>query len=514
MSLATELLALFPDNPLQQLRSLDQRYTQLRQKSALTPLPEVIHQKPSESIGEIDMDVVICGGTLGILLATTLQQRGHKVTILERGILQGRQQEWNISRLELNVLLELDLLTSQELEEAIVTEYNPARISFFQGHELWVKDILNVGIYPYYLIERLKEKFLSLGGKIIENTPFSLASVYADGVQISAGDHNLSTRLLIDAMGHFSPIVRQARKGIQPDGICLVVGTCAQGYPKKDTGDLIVTTTPILNQCQYFWEAFPAQSGRTTYMFTYVDAAPERFSLEFFTEEYFRLLPEYQQVDLASLNWQRFLSGFFPSYRNSPLQMPYSRILACGDSAASQSPVSFGGFGAMLRHLGRLSNGIDEALKSDHLTQKDLALLQPYQPNLSVNWLFQKTMSVGVNQTADPNQINHLMSSVFLSMEQLGEEILKPFLQDVIQFSSLSKTLSSVPPQAVFPLIPQIGLYPLIDWLKHYISLGVYSQMYLLAKDISDNKIFWEDQYTWQRRLESWQYGAGYDYHQ
>ena len=108
-------------------------------------------------------------------------------------------------------------------------------------------------------------------------------------------------------------------------------------------------------------------------------------------EEYLRLLPEYQQIELEQLNFKRFLFGFFPSFRQSPLKMPWSRILAVGDSSGSQSPVSFGGFGAMVRHLSRLTFGIDEALKIDSLDEKSLATLQPYQPNLSFTWLFQRT---------------------------------------------------------------------------------------------------------------------------
>ncbi len=41
-----------------------------------------------------------------------------------------------------------------------------------------------------------------------------------------------------------------------------------------------------------------------------------------------------------------------------------------GDSSGSQSPVSFGGFGAMVRHLKRFTFAIDEALKIDVLTEK------------------------------------------------------------------------------------------------------------------------------------------------
>ena len=47
-----------------------------------------------------------------------------------------------------------------------------------------------------------------------------------------------------------------------------------------------------------------------------------------------------------------------------------------GDASASQSPLSFGGFGCMLRHLQRLTDGLDQALKQDRLARSDLKLLQ------------------------------------------------------------------------------------------------------------------------------------------
>lgn len=57
-------------------------------------------------------DVVVLGGTLGLLLATALltqhqrqhqQTRGLRVAVVERGQLQGRQQEWNITHSDLQV---------------------------------------------------------------------------------------------------------------------------------------------------------------------------------------------------------------------------------------------------------------------------------------------------------------------------------------------------------------------------------------------------------------------------
>lgn len=52
----------------------------------------------------MDYDVVVCGGTLGIFLACSLQLKGYRVAVVERGALKGRQQEWNVSRRELAAL--------------------------------------------------------------------------------------------------------------------------------------------------------------------------------------------------------------------------------------------------------------------------------------------------------------------------------------------------------------------------------------------------------------------------
>lgn len=42
----------------------------------------------------------------------------------------------------------------------------------------------------------------------------------------------------------------------------------------------------------------------------------------------------------------------------SPLPAAFDRILQVGDASGIQSPISFGGFAAITRHLGRLSSGI------------------------------------------------------------------------------------------------------------------------------------------------------------
>jgi lycopene cyclase CruP len=521
MAMTADWLSTIPGNPLPQLQAIDRRWQDWRtggsalSPSQLAPPQAVFHS--SLPLGVIDWDVAICGGTLGILLATALVQRGWRVVVIERGELRGRSQEWNTSRHELQVLVELELLTEAELEGAIASEFNPNRIAFHGGSEFWVKDVLNVGVAPAYLLERLKQRFLHQGGKLYEHTVFETVTVHPDGVCIQAGQ-TLTAKLLVDAMGHFSPIVAQARTGQRPDAVCLVVGSCAKGIRAGTTGDLMVSLAPIEQGHQCFWEAFPAREGRTTYLFTYADFAPEQPSLEQLFEEYLKALPSYQGVDIAELDAQRAMFGLFPSYRHSPLVLPWARLLAVGDSSGCQSPLSFGGFGAMLRHLRRLSEGVEDALKSDALSVNDLALLQPYQPNLSVTWLFQRAMSVRANQAAlAPNQINDLLSVVFQSMESLGEPVLRPFLQDVVQFSPLYRTLLQVSLQApsmIPKILQQVGPVALLDWMGHFTALGAYSgfhQMQPLIQRWSE-KLPGRSRFQWRQRLEAWAYGSGADY--
>jgi lycopene cyclase CruP len=494
---------------LADLRRADAGWLALRQPQEP---PKTVIEKRTTRLTEVLFDVAIAGGTLGILLGAALAKQGFRVALIERGMLRGRAQEWNISRSDLDVFVELELLTPNELEQAMVTRCTRSAIRFPGAKPIWVEGVLDIGIDPIYLLAVLKGKFLLYGGQLFENTAFAGATLHPNGVQVGA----ITCRLLVDAMGHLSAITQQARKGQKPEGICLVVGSCAQGFAVNNEADLIASLTPIINQCQYLWEAFPARDGRTTYLFTYVDTDRDRPSLEALFEDYLRLLSDYQGTALEDLQIERALFGLFPAYQSGGIGSRFERILAVGDSSGSQSPLSFGGFGAMVRHLKRLTFGISESLQWDCLGAPDLDRLQPYQPNLAVTWLFQKTMCVEVNQKIDPDQVNRLLWAVFIQMESLGTGVLRPFLQDVVQFPALTKTLLGLAiaePGLVAGIVTQVGSWALLDWSRHYLSLGTYSGLYGLFEN--QHQFFTNLPAPWcykmKRWLDAWEYGSGSD---
>ncbi|KAH8098441.1 hypothetical protein JL720_1384 [Aureococcus anophagefferens] len=106
--------------------------------------------------------------------------------------------------------------------------------------------------------------------------------------------------------------------------------------------------------------------ARTTYLFTYMDADElrEHTVMDQF-EDYWDMLPAYQRhnakslagggrgdaveraLDAGDLTLERCLFGLFPTFKDSPLPSRWDRVLAVGDASGVQSPLSFGGFGAL-----------------------------------------------------------------------------------------------------------------------------------------------------------------------
>lgn len=319
------------------LKRLDQLWSSICSAQTVVQEPQKVVSTMPATFGDSDIaekaldrfDVVVCGGTLGIFIATALCSKGLRVAIVERNILKGREQEWNISRKELLELVKVGILGEEDIDEITAAKFNPNRCGFGGKGDIWVENILNLGVSPAKLIEIMKNRFVSLGGVIFEGCSFSSIRIYEDAVVTQLADGKvLSSRLIIDAMGNFSPIVKQIRSGRKPDGVCLVVGSCARGLTDNTTSDVIYSSSSVrkigTSKVQCFWEAFPAGSGptdRTTYMFTYVDPQPGSPTLEELLEEYWDLMQDYQGVSLDNLEIQRVIYGIFPTYRDRDVRL-------------------------------------------------------------------------------------------------------------------------------------------------------------------------------------------------
>lgn len=522
------------------------------------------------------MDVVVAGGTLGVFLAMALQKRGLHTALLERGKVAGRDQDWNISREELYKYVEAGVLSEEQAAACVTIEFNPVRAGFNGFSDIYTENVLNLGVSPRKLIQSVLENYRAAGGLVLEGCDLDTIWVHPNGVEVrfqefeSPATHGagneaaetaekgagrqeqqpsmaasqskkaIASKLFVDSMGNGSPIVRQLRHASKPDGICMVVGSCCRGFDEDENkaGDIIRTLEPSDTDAgiQLFWEAFPAGSGpkdRTTYMFSYMDADGSRPSFEQLMAMYWEKMPGYQKVNLQDLEVQRILFGLFPTYADAPLPPKWDRVIQIGDASGLQSPLSFGGFTALARHIGRLSNAITDAVQSDCLDRFNLKFINPYSPSLSSAWMFQKAMSLSPHASTatsplplpwtrpNPNFINRLLGGNFRVMAK-DDRVLKPFLQDVIMARELTATLINVmknDPAFVPTILATVGIPALVDWIGHFLMLNAYAAITHVAtanklrqrvEQLGDQHA--KLRFVLRRALERWEYGSGLDY--
>merc|ERR1712238_646501 len=96
------------------------------------------------------------------------------------------EQEWNISMKELDELVEMGVLTREDVEEAVTTEFPGCRAGFknsevsplaggyFEngiGYECYTPEVLNLSISPSILIANTAKRFVALGGTVLERSP-------------------------------------------------------------------------------------------------------------------------------------------------------------------------------------------------------------------------------------------------------------------------------------------------------------------------------------------------------
>ena len=120
------------------------------------------------------------------------------MAVVERGALQGRAQEWNISRRELGELVEQGVLSHEEAEAAVAVEFNPVRAGFHGGSDVWTRDVLNLGVRPAALVDAARRRFEAAGGAVLDEAA-GRAAPAGDGS--AAARRKRSDTLVVSAFG-------------------------------------------------------------------------------------------------------------------------------------------------------------------------------------------------------------------------------------------------------------------------------------------------------------------------
>ncbi|MCG8345947.1 MAG: hypothetical protein MI685_12425 [Chlorobiales bacterium] len=443
---------------------LDRYWEHVRQ----VPPDDVIlpgKELPEEITVSGDYEIFYAGGTLGLLHAAVMAERyGHRVMLIDRHVSGKSTRDWNISRRELDKLEETGLFSSEEIESFIVRRYKTGWVEFFveksRRKRLYMEDVLDCAVDTDRLLEAAKQKILAEEGcRVLDRTTFRRCYRFPDHIVIEAAGPDgealyFRAQVLVDVMGILSPIARQLNRGRSQTHVCPTVGTIASGFRDVDydTGEILASTedadTSAGSGRQLIWEGFPASGNEyITYLFFYdaVDSDNDKSLLGLF-ETYFRKLPDYKNLS-DDFRIHRPVFGIIPAYSHEGFtrerEVADDRIILFGDAASLGSPLTFCGFGSMVRNLPHLTGALDRALAGEALKHADLEKISAYEPNVASMANLMKYMCYDA-QTDTPGFVNELMNEVMIVLDGLPRRYRQAMFRDEMRLNDFMTVLLKV----------------------------------------------------------------------
>jgi lycopene cyclase CruA len=443
-------------------------------------------------------DLVYAGGGLGLIHAVVMARRGWRVLVFDRNDVGCVHREWNISRYELQALVDTGFCTWAELEPIIMNEYDDGIVRFHKTDEtavtLHLPEVLNVALDAGALLRLARQKFLDAGGEIRDQRRFQHVFSSDSGpqqvlvtVQDDVGQvESYAARLVIDGMGTISPLSLHRFGGRPFAGVCPTVGTVAEGFVIGDApnehnpklGDILLTVADAQRTQQYMWEGFPGRGDELTiYLFYYdtlkpgvpVNTRPTPTLLELF-EDYFVHLESYKRSD-GALHHHKPVYGYIPARHSlRRLEAPLLRgVVPIGDAAAQQSPLTFCGFGSHVRNLGRTTMLLHEALTLGIDDPAGLRHVTPFQINVSLNWVFSRFMQPWGDADDDVNRLQHHFMGI---LQREGTEFATRYFRDEMRWSDYHKMVLGM----FFAYRPIVGIAfrvlkraGVLQWVSDYL---------------------------------------------
>jgi lycopene cyclase CruA len=241
-------------------------------------------------------------------------------------------------------------------------------------------------------------------------------------------------------------------------------------------GEILVTTEGIEDGRQHIWEGFPAPlGGMTVYLFHYSEPStlPPHPLLSLY-ERFFSTLPRYKRGAPQLL---RPTYGIIPAYtRLRPMPVsPRPRVLLVGDAAARHSPLTFCGFGSMIRSFLPVSSGILRCLEADDLSRRALSAVWTEPPSLRVMGGL-TLMMTSRRRGGDSFAVNQLLDAAFATLSEAGEDTYAALLRDEIGFSEFFRFMNGTArryPAVYREALATLKRGELARWLMRLVQLSL-----------------------------------------
>jgi lycopene cyclase CruA len=408
----------------ERLVAIDRRFS-APQKSAIA----VDREGPDRA--EADVDVLIAGGGLSLLHAPLLAARGLSVAVVDRARIGQVHRGWNASLGELGALERGGLVPPGDLSRFIEAKYADGFCRWFGGGTYRVREVLDCAVDAPRLLAHTRGLAETRGVRLLDGRAFTRLSLGTGAVEATLDDGTrIVARLLIDATGAASPFSK-------PDLLCPTVGGALRGLSigdapdeyRPDVGEILVTTEGVEDGHQHIWEGFPGRDSLTAYLFYYAEPheLPPTPLADLF-ERFFTIRARYKRGNAEMV---RPTFGVIPGHtRLAPRRVsPADRVLMVGDAAARHSPLTFCGFGSMLRTFGPTCEAVARTFERGAFDSASLEAASREPPMLSLLGALALMLTArGVRATH--GEVNELLDAAFATLAELGEERFARFLRD------------------------------------------------------------------------------------
>ncbi|WNG42140.1 lycopene cyclase [Archangium violaceum] len=415
-----------------------------------------------------DFDVVLAGGGLSLLYAPVLAGFGLKVGVFERSRAAVAHREWNISGPELAPLTVSGLFRPEEVESLIVARYDDGVCRWHGGGEYPVRGVLDHAVDAGRLLRDIRQRAEQRG------------VAFHDGhALVGVGEGPQAVRLLFERPGGrraevTARVVLDARGISSPhataDLLCPTVGGVLSGLKEGTApdelnprrGDILVTTEGVEEGRQHIWEGFPGRPGEATvYLFYYAQARRIReHALLRLYGRFFERLGRYKRGEPRLL---RPTFGYIPGWSRlvPPPRAPGRRVVLVGDAAARHSPLTYCGFGAMMRSFLPGSRAIAAALAYGHAPPESIVHDTPLHSVTGALALF---MALPPHAPERRDEVNQLLDTAFAALHELGNDTYAALLKDQMPGTDFVRFLQHIArkrPQVYRDALTLAGFGPL-----------------------------------------------------